>query len=82
MLDINLLRTNPELVRENIRKKFQDEKLKLVDEVIEFDRNFREAKQKGDTLRNQRKVISKEIGALMGKGLKEDAEKAKDRDAT
>jgi seryl-tRNA synthetase len=79
MLDINLLRTNPELVRENIRKKFQDEKLKLVDEVIEFDRNFREAKQKGDTLRNQRKVISKEIGALMGKGLKEDAEKAKGR---
>ena len=79
MLDINLLRTNPELVRENIRKKFQDEKLKLVDEVIEFDRTFREAKQKGDTLRNQRKVISKEIGALMGKGLKEDAEKAKGR---
>lgn len=79
MLDINLLRTNPELVKDNIRKKFQDEKLKLVDEVIEFDRNFREAKQKGDTLRNQRKVISKEIGALMGKGLKEDAEKAKGR---
>lgn len=79
MLDINLLRTNPELVKENIRKKFQDEKLTLVDEVIEFDRNFREAKQKGDTLRNQRKVISKEIGALMGKGLKEDAEKAKGR---
>ena len=77
MLDINLLRTNPELVKENIRKKFQDEKLTLVDEVVEFDRNFREAKQKGDTLRNQRKVISKEIGALMGKGLKEDAEKAK-----
>ena len=77
MLDINMLRNEPDKVKENIKKKFQDEKLVLVDEVIEMDRQFREAKTKGDSLRNQRKVISKEIGALMGKGLKEEAEKTK-----
>lgn len=77
MLDIALLRTNPDLVKENIKKKFQDEKLVLVDEVIEKDIQFRDAKTKCDSLRNQRKVISKEIGMLMGKGMKEEAEATK-----
>ena len=77
MLDINLLRNDPEKVRENIRKKFQDEKLPLVDEVISMDREFRDAIQQGDNLRNKRKTISKEIGALMGKGLKDEAEQRK-----
>ena len=77
MLDINLLRNDPEKVRENIRKKFQDQKLPMVDEVIQFDREYREAQQQADALRNRRKTISKEIGGLMGKGLKEEAEKLK-----
>ena len=77
MLDINLLRNDPDKVRENIRKKFQDEKLPLVDEVIRMDREFRDAIQQGDNLRNKRKTISKEIGALMGKGLKDEAEQRK-----
>lgn len=77
MLDIKLLRTNPEIVKENIKKKFQDQKLVLVDEVIELDKQFRDAKSKCDELRNQRNTISKQIGALMGKGLKEEAEQAK-----
>ncbi len=77
MLDMHLLRTDPELVKENIRKKFQDEKLPLVDEVVEFDRQFREAKAQGDALRNKRKVASKEIGGLMGRGMKEEAERKK-----
>ena len=79
MLDINLLRTNPELVKENIRKKFQDEKLVMVDEVVEMDKEYRAAIQQADTLRNQIKVASKQIGMLMGKGQKEEAEKAKER---
>ena len=77
MLDINLLRTNPDLVRENIRKKFQDAKLPLVDEVIELDKKNREAIQRADYLRSQRNAISKQIGALMGKGQREEAETAK-----
>ena len=77
MLDMHLLRTDPELVKENIRKKFQDEKLPLVDEVVEFDRQFREAKSQGDALRSKRKTISKEIGGLMGRGMKEEAERKK-----
>ena len=77
MLDINLIRNDPEKVRENIRKKFQDAKLPMVDEVIALDREFREAIQQGDALRSKRKTISKEIGGLMGKGLKEEAEKLK-----
>ena len=77
MLDIMLFRTDPDRIKDNIRKKFQDEKLPLVDEVVAMDKQFREAKAKGDTLRNQRKVISKKIGGLMGKGLKEEAEAAK-----
>jgi len=79
MIDIKLLRTNPDIVRENIKKKFQEEKLPLVDEVIELDRQFREAKNKGDELRNHRKVISKEIGGLLAKGEKGKAEQTKKR---
>ena len=77
MLDINLLRNDPEKVRENIRKKFQDQKLPMVDEVIRFDREYRDAQQQADALRNKRKTVSKQIGALMGKGQKEEAEKLK-----
>ena len=77
MLDINLLRNDPEKVRENIRKKFQDQKLPMVDEVIAFDREYREAIQQADGLRNKRKTLSKQIGGLLGKGLKEEAEKVK-----
>ena len=77
MLDINLLRTDPDKVRENIRKKFQDEKLPMVDEVISMDREFRDAIQQGDNLRNKRKTLSKQIGGLLAKGEKEEAEKVK-----
>ena len=77
MIDIKHIRENPEKVKANIEKKFQHKKLPLVDEVVKLDIEFREAKTKADTLRNQRKTISKEIGALMGKGLKEEAEKVK-----
>lgn len=77
MLDIKLIRTNPELVKENIKKKFQYEKLVLVDEVIEMDKQFRETKGKCDDLRSQRNAISKAIGGMMAKGQKEEAEKAK-----
>ena len=77
MLDIKLVRTNPELVKENIKKKFQDEKLVLVDEVLDLDTKFRAAKTRCDELRNKRKVMSKQIGGLMGKGLKDEAEKVK-----
>ena len=77
MIDINLIRKNPDVVRENIRKKFQDSKLVLVDEVIELDRKNREAMQQADSLRNQRKVLSKEIGGLMKAGKQEEAEATK-----
>ena len=77
MIDIKLIRTNPELVKENIRKKFQDEKLELVDKVVELDKQYRETKVECDSLRNQRKVKSKEIGGLMAKGQKDEAEKVK-----
>lgn len=77
MLDIKLIRTNPELVKENMKKKFQHNKLELVDKVIKLDENFRTAKAKADDLRNQRKTISKKIGALIGKGDKDEAERVK-----
>ncbi len=77
MIDINLIRNDPDLVRENIKKKFQDDKLPLVDEVIELDRQNRAAMQQADALRNRRKVTSKEIGGLMAKGLKDEAEAKK-----
>ena len=79
MIDIKLVRENPELVKENIKKKFQDEKLVLVDEVIELDKEFRASKAKGDELRAEKNKISKQIGMFMGKGLKEEAENAKKR---
>lgn len=77
MLDIKLIRTNPEIVKENIKKKFQEEKLALVDKVVELDKRYREIKVECDNLRNQRKTKSKEIGGIMSKGLKDDAEKIK-----
>ena len=77
MIDMKWIRNDPEKVKENIRKKFQDEKLPLVDEVVELDKKFREAKVQGDELRSQRKSISKKIGALMGQGKKEEAEAVK-----
>lgn len=77
MLDIKLIRTNPEIVKDNIKKKFQEEKLALVDKVVELYKRYREIKVECDNLRNQRKTKSKEIGGLMSKGLKDDAEKIK-----
>ena len=77
MLDIKLVRTNPDLVRENIKKKFQEQKLPLVDEVLALDKEFREAHTRADYLRSQRNSISKSIGALMGQGKKDEAEAAK-----
>ena len=77
MIDIKFLRENPEVVKENIRKKFQDQKLGLVDEVIELDQLSRKAKQEADDLRANRNKISKEIGGLMAQGKKEEAEEKK-----
>ncbi len=77
MLDMKFVRNNPEVVKENIRKKFQEDKLPLVDEVIELDKKYRAAKTRCDELRNQRNVISKQIGGLMAQGKKEEAEAAK-----
>ena len=73
MIDIKFLRENPEVVKEHIRKKFQDEKLPLVDEVIELDAQSRTAQKEADDLRANRNKISKEIGKLMGQGKKEEA---------
>ena len=77
MIDIKFLRENPDIVKENIRRKFQDEKLALVDEVIALDAESRRAKQEGDDLRAARKRISKEIGTLMKQGKTEEAESKK-----
>ena len=77
MIDIKFLRENPDIVKDNIRKKFQEEKLALVDEVIALDAENRRAKQEGDDLRASRNKISKEIGKLMGQGKKEEAEAMK-----
>lgn len=77
MIDIKLLRENPELVKENIKKKFQDDKLVLVDEVLELDTKLREYKTEGDRLRSERNKTSKEIGMLFGQGKKDEAEAAK-----
>ena len=77
MLDIKLVRSNPELVKENIKKKFQDEKLPLVDEVLSLDAQFRASKGRGDELRQQRNTISKEIGKLMSQGKKDEAQEVK-----
>ena len=72
MLDMKFVRENPELVKENIKKKFQDEKLPLVDQVIELDERRRAAMTKADELRANRNKLSKEIGALMAQGKKEE----------
>ncbi len=77
MIDIKFLRENPEAVKENIRKKFQDEKLPLVDEVVELDKESRKTQQEADELRANRNKISKEIGTLMKAGKKEEAEAKK-----
>lgn len=73
MIDLKFLRENPEAVKQNIRNKFQDHKLPLVDEVIELDEKSRKAKQEADALRANRNVVSKQIGALMGQGKKDEA---------
>ncbi len=78
MIDIKVLRENPELVKENIKKKFQDHKLVLVDEVIELDKESRELTVMCDELRNKRNVLSKEIGSLMAKGQKDEVERIKE----
>jgi seryl-tRNA synthetase len=77
MLDIKFVRENPEVVRQNIKNKFQDEKLPLVDEVIELDARSREIQKEADELRNQKNVLSKQIGGLMAQGKKEEAEEIK-----
>ena len=77
MIDIKFLRENPDVVKQNIKNKFQDDKLPLVDEVIELDQKSREAKGKADALRAERNKISKQIGALMAQGKKEEAEETK-----
>ena len=77
MIDIKFLRENPEIVKENMKKKFQEDKLHLVDEVIELDVKNRESKLQGDNLRNERKTLSAKIGELMKSGQKEEAESIK-----
>ena len=77
MIDIKLIRTNPDLVKENIKKKFQTEKLPLVDEVLALDEEYRAAVSRADYLRNQRNVISKRIGLLMHEGKKDEADEVK-----
>ena len=77
MLDIKFVRENPDLVKENIKKKFQDHKLGLVDEVIDLDKKYRELQLSGDTLRMERNSLSKEIGNLMREGKKDEAENTK-----
>ena len=79
MIDIKFLRENPEIVKQNIKNKFQDQKLPLVDEVIELDKKNREAKLNGDNLRSERKSLSSEIGNLMKQGKKEEAEEIKNK---
>jgi len=77
MLDIKFLRENPDAVKENIKKKFQDSKLPLVDEVIELDVKLRSAKTQADNLRADRNRFSKQIGGLMAQGKKDEAEEMK-----
>ena len=79
MLDIKFVRENPDVVKQNIRNKFQDDKLPLVNEVIELDEKNRELKTKGDILRSEKNKLSKQIGACMAKGMKDEAEELKRR---
>ena len=78
MIDIKLIRENPDMVKENMKKKFQDNKLGLVDEVLELDRKNREAKLNGDNLRSERKKLSEQVGNLMKAGQKDEANKLKE----
>lgn len=77
MIDLKFLRENPDIVKENIKKKFQEQKLPLVDEVIELDKEARVAQTEADSLRANKNKISKQIGALMAQGKKDEAEKVK-----
>ena len=77
MIDIKFLRENPDIVKENIKKKFQDNKLVLVDEVIDLDVKNRQAQLNGDNLRSERKNLSNQIGQLMKAGKKDEAENIK-----
>ena len=77
MLDIKFVRENPDIVKQNIKNKFQDEKLVLVDEVLKLDQENRDIKQEVEALRANRNKISKQIGALMAQGKKEEAEAVK-----
>ena len=79
MLDIKFLRENPDVVKENIKKKFQEHKLCLVDEVIELDTKKREVTLKGDELRSSRNSLSSQIGTLMKEGKREEAESIKEQ---
>ena len=79
MLDIKFVRSNPDIVKENIKKKFQNEKLPLVDEVLELDKRNREIKQEVEALRADKNKISKKIGACMAQGKKEEAEELKNQ---
>ena len=74
MLDLKFVRENPDIVKQNIKNKFQDQKLPLVDEVIALDAERRAAQQEADQLRSEKNKISKQIGALMAQGKKEEAE--------
>lgn len=82
MLDIKFVRENPDLVKDNMKKKFQDSKIPLVNEVLQEDKELRQTQQHADDLRGQRKTISKQIGALMGQGKKEEAEEVKQKVAS
>lgn len=77
MIDIKFLRENSDIVKTNIKKKFQDHKLHLVDEIIELDKQLRQTKLKCDNLRNKRKTLSSEIGNFMKEGKKEEAQNLK-----
>ena len=78
MIDLKFLRENPEIVKQNIKNKFQDQKLPLVDEVIELDAKARATQKEADELRASRNTLSKQIGQLMGQGKKEEAEAVKE----
>ena len=77
MLDIKFVRENPDVVKQNIKNKFQDKKLELVDEVLKLDQQNRDIKKEVEALRADRNRLSKQIGALMGQGKKEEAEEVK-----
>ena len=81
MLDLKFVRENPDIVKQNIKNKFQDQKLPLVDEVIALDAERRAAQQEADQLRSEKNKISKQIGALMAQGKKEEAETVKKHQA-